>query len=439
MKRKNPLSSAAVQRDRMHLHRDSEVSVLMISLNYPRPSNPSFGAWFQNQIGAYTAYSNIFLLVPVHVTPSISIMMQSPGLSSKIKSLKNQLMNSFQPFPSFWTPVAGKYVRFASIPPKQLFPYSGGMVLACRLFFFMAMNNRFDVIHGQSIFPEGLSAVLLGKLFDKPSVVTSIGSDIHGIEKGSITYQSTLFVLNNATLITTVSKDLKHRIMAMGIADSKIVVVPNGIDPDFQKKGNAMDIRQRMNIPVQAKVFGFVGRLIPVKDPLSLMAAFGRLMKAAGNVYLVFVGDGELKGKLVQEAKRQGISSHVRFSEGMVAPQEIPSYMQSFDYLCVSSTGEGWPNVIFEAMVCGKPVIGTRVGGIPEAIIGNDYGLLVPPQDPDAMMGAMQQALNTHWNRNKIASYAKQNSWNKVGEKYHKIYSQLCSERNRKCSIGKID
>jgi glycosyltransferase involved in cell wall biosynthesis len=158
---------------------------------------------------------------------------------------------------------------------------------------------------------------------------------------------------------------------------------------------------------------------------MTLLSAFAQLLKARKNVFLIFVGGGELREQLSQEADRLGIFGHIRFSEGFVSPQEIPNYMQAFDFLCVSSVGEGWPNVIFEAMICNKPVIATSVGGIPEAICSRDYGLLVPPGDPAAMSNAMEKALDIHWCGEKIAQYAKDNSWTKVGAKYNQIYRQL--------------
>lgn len=416
----------------MHSCSESRVSVLMICLHYPKPFNPSSCAWFLNQIGAYAEYSDIFLYVPVHVTPSITDIRQATGIIGKLRSLKEQLFNSLlQELPSFSSPVSGEYVRFGSIPPEHIFPYSGGVILACRLFFSMIGNRKFDIIHGQGMLHDGLAAVLLGRVFNRPSVVTAIGSDVHAIKKDSVIYKSTLFVLRRATVITTVSGELKQRIVDMGIDETKIVVVPNGVDPEFQRDCDAVDIRKRMNVPENGKVFGFVGRLIPIKDPMTLLTAFGQLLKTRENVFLIFVGDGELRGKLLQEASRLGISAHIRFSEGMVAPREIPNYMQAFDFLCVSSVGEGWPNVILEAMVCGKPVIGTCVGGIPEAISSKDYGLLVPPQDPTAMTDAMKRALDIRWSKERIAQYAKQNSWKKVGARYHEIYRELCNSRER--------
>jgi glycosyltransferase involved in cell wall biosynthesis len=293
-------------------------------------------------------------------------------------------------------------------------------------------RGKFDVFHGQAMIHDGLAAVLLGKIFNRPSVVTAIGSDIHTIKKNSLVYKATLFVLRKATLITTVSADLKQRIVEMGIDERKIIVAPNGVDPQFHKNRSFIDVRQRMNIPPDAKVFGFVGRLIPIKDPMTLLTAFAHLLKQRNDLYLIFVGGGELKDALLQEAKRLNVAAHVRLTEGMVSPHEVPDYMEAFDFLCLSSLGEGWPNVILEAMACGKPVIGTNVGGVPEAIAGEDYGLIVPPQDPVAMADAMRKALDIPWNREDIARYARENSWEKVGARYHEIYRRLCAARKHK-------
>ena len=405
----------------------SKIRVMMISLNYPNPSNPSFGAWFQNQIGAYAEHADVFLFVPVHITPSISRIRERRGIRQRVCMTIDQLKESARRFPPFSSPVKGEYVRFPSIPPKQLFPFSGGISLSVRLAFSMLVKGKFDVIHAQSMLPEGLASVLLGKMFGLPSLVTAIGSDIHSIEKNSITYKTTLFVLRHATLITAVSVDLRDRIIGMGISAHKVIVVPNGVDPNFATRYKRSDIRKMMSIPDGATVFGFVGGLRPVKDPMTLIQAFAKLVAIRKDVYLIFVGGGVLRESLLKEAERLCVKDHVRFTQGMVSPDQVPSYMQAFDYLCVSSIAEGWPNVILEAMVCGKPVIATDVGGNPEAVSSNKLGLIVPARDPDALASTMNQAMSINWDRESIARYAKSLSWIQVGARYSAIYRGLCN------------
>ncbi len=413
----------------------SNIRVLMISENYPHPNDPSSGgAWLFNQIGAYNEYVDISLIVPVHLTPSISSIMEANGIGGRLRKIANELKTlTHSKYPPFSWPVNGKYVRFASLPPKQLFPFSGGILLALRLACSLFADNNFDVLHAQSLLHEGISSVLLGKIFGRPSLVTAIGSDVHAVRKNSITYRTTRLVLRQATLITTVSAELKERIIEMGIPGDKIIVVPNGVDPDFATRHENMDVRKMMNVPKAARVFGFVGRLIPVKDPMTLMRAFAKLSANRNDVYLILVGDGELRRPLQEEARKLAVSERVRFSEGLVPLEQVASYMQAFDYLCVSSKAEGWPNVILEAMVCGKPVIATDVGGNREAVITDGLGLLVPAQDPDALSNAMDQALRAEWDGKSIMQYAKSHTWNEVGKRYFEIYSSLVS--NRSCDV----
>ena len=91
--------------------------------------------------------------------------------------------------------------------------------------------------------------------------------------------------------------------------------------------------------------------------------------------------------------REQGLSSWITF-HGWFPKTDLSTFYGPAHFLLLPSVSEGWPNVILEAMVCGKPVIGTRVGGVPEAIASEDYGIIVPPQDPVAMADAMKRALD---------------------------------------------
>jgi len=411
---------------------ENKINVLMISCMYPRPGASTSGIFIKNQLGAYAKFVNIFLYVPVHVTPSIFKLRQQKGIRGKLRELKGHIkINILQKLPAFSTPVTGKYIRYASIPPKEVLPFSGGTILFLRLLFSINMKNKYDVIHGQKPLPDGLAAVFLAKVLKRPSIVTVRGSDVHSVKKDSITYKMVRFVLKHASRITCVSSDLKYRMVDMGMNPKKITVIPNGIDPEFPKHTRALDVCEKYNIPENGKVLGFVGHLTEVKDPLTLLKAFAKVSKKKENVYLMFVGGGELEDSLRRSAEKLSIAQNVRFSGGMVPHAEISSYMNCFDVFCLSSLREGWPNVLFEAMSLGKPVVATKVGGIPEAINSEDFGLLVPPGKPELFAEAVLKALEKKWDHRKIKKYAMDNTWDKVGKRYYEVYRDLLLEANR--------
>ena len=169
---------------------------------------------------------------------------------------------------------------------------------------------------------------------------------------------------------------------------------------------NAVDVDKFQAAHTEAgneKVFSVlaVGRMAPVKGYSVLLEAFAefapRLEKPAR---LIFVGDGPLRQALETQAVDLGIASMVQFS-GAVAPDQMPAYYQAADLLCLPSFSEGMPCVAVEAMACGKPVVASQVGGVPE-LVDAQSGILVPPGDPEALCEALLQAAGRAWDAQAI-------------------------------------
>lgn len=104
---------------------------------------------------------------------------------------------------------------------------------------------------------------------------------------------------------------------------------------------------------------------------------------------------------------------------------EIPMWMNASDIFVLPSLGEGFPTVIPEALACGKPVIGTRVGGVPEALADPNVGILVDSRDSLALANAILTALKKKWQTEIIVNYAKRYSWGKIVEKILEIYQAV--------------
>lgn len=91
----------------------------------------------------------------------------------------------------------------------------------------------------------------------------------------------------------------------------------------------------------------------------------------------------------------------------------------------VSSLSEGNPTVMFEALGCGRPFVGTRVGGVPEVIVDDRLGILVEPGDPEALARAILQALEREWDHEYIRTYAQQFTWENIAKQVMEVYEAV--------------
>ena len=113
-----------------------------------------------------------------------------------------------------------------------------------------------------------------------------------------------------------------------------------------------------------------------------ILEAAPAIIKAASNVRFIFVGDGYLRAELEKAVEEKGLKNYVIFT-GFRA--DIPEITAIFDLAVLASFFEGLGRVLLEAMVLGKPVVASRVGGIPEVVIEGVNGFLVSPDDPQAL------------------------------------------------------
>ena len=165
----------------------------------------------------------------------------------------------------------------------------------------------------------------------------------------------------------------------------KLVVIPNPIKPP-----NSRFLNRRKLKGSDRRMVISVGRLEEPKNPQLLLDAFALVPKGC-NATLQFIGDGRLRGELVQRSKALGIEGRVRFLGYQSEPYE---YISAGDLLVVSSDREGFGNVIVEAMYCGLRVVSTDCGeGVRDILLNGRYGIIVPTQDKYALARAIEVEL----------------------------------------------
>ncbi len=207
------------------------------------------------------------------------------------------------------------------------------------------------------------------------------------------------------SVFVAVSSAIREDLVRHGIPAPGIEVIPNAIDIDgIRKRQLSRELaRQALGLKNDAIVIGTIGRLRPVKGHTHLLDAFARVAGLSPRFCLAIIGGGELEKDLHLKAEALGLSGRVIISGAL---PNAYRYLPAFDIFTMTSLSEGLPMAVLEAMATHLPVIGTRVGGIPEAL--GDTALLVPAADPDALAGALRTALG--WDGSQRRDYVSSQS-----------------------------
>ncbi len=189
-----------------------------------------------------------------------------------------------------------------------------------------------------------------------------------------------------ATRVVAVSQAVLD---SLGVGNSKGTVIYAGqADPSAT---TAPDLRAQLGLPQDARLVGYVGRIAPVKALDVLAKAARRVIGVAPQVHFVLFGEAlfgqtTYKQALVEQVARAGIDDHWHW---MGYTQDVSAYLPQIDCLALPSRREALGLALLEAGIAGKPAVGTLVGGIPEVIVDGETGLLVPPEDSEALAAAI--------------------------------------------------
>ncbi len=152
----------------------------------------------------------------------------------------------------------------------------------------------------------------------------------------------------------------------------------------------ARAVRRHLGLPEGALVVGAVGRLNEQKGHRYLLDAAARVLARRGETRFLIAGDGDLLEPLRAQARQLAIADRVVFAGHRT---DVPEILGAIDVFCISSTYEGTPLTLFEAMASGKAIVSTAVDGCREVLEEERTGLLVPPRDPEALAGALLRVL----------------------------------------------
>ncbi|HEU5217620.1 MAG TPA: glycosyltransferase [Gemmatimonadales bacterium] len=196
--------------------------------------------------------------------------------------------------------------------------------------------------------------------------------------------------LRHFDVVVAVAGAMKPRLLAAGIPEDRLQVIPNAWPAPAAAPLTRRDARLRLSLSAEEYVLGWVGRLGQEKGLDVAIRALAMLSGHGAPITLLVIGAGREETRLRELAARLGVASRVRWA-GAVG--EAGSLFAAFDVFVLSSRTEGTPMVLFEAMAARVPVVATRVGGVPD-VVGPDQALLVPAERPDALAAAITALRN---------------------------------------------
>ena len=209
------------------------------------------------------------------------------------------------------------------------------------------------------------------------------------------------------TRLIAVSDRVKLDLIEFGVAPpGKIDVIPLGLElsPFLNCGALRGSFKRELGLPESALLVGIVSRIFAVKNHALFVDAAARVTKEIPEARFVVVGDGALRADTEKRARRLGLDGRVIFTGWR---RDLPAIYADMAALVISSNNEGTPFSAIEAMAASVPVVGTRVGGMPDLIREGTTGILVPPRDADAMSAALISLLKDADRRHRMGDAAR--------------------------------
>ncbi len=376
------------------------IRLLTFSTLFPNNARPNHGVFVENRLRHLVASGEASseVVAPVPWFPSSHPWFGDWAVNAAV--VRREIRHGL----TVWHP------RFPAIPRV-------GMSLAPALLYramvpvvgrLIADGGGFDVIDAHYLYPDGVAAVWLGRRFGLPVVLTARGTDVSLIPGFARPRKMIQRAIEEAAAVIAVSAALKEALVEIGAPDSKVTVLRNGVDtvlfrppPDRAAARIALGFTRPTLISV--------GLLIERKGHHRTIEAMTKLP----DFDLVIVGEGPERDRLNALLVRLGLADRVRLL-GPRPHAELPLLYGAADASVLSSSREGWANVLLESMACGTPVVASPIWGNPEVVRTPAAGVITRENSPDGIVEGVRQLFAATPARDATRAYAEPFSWDET-------------------------
>ena len=377
--------------------------ILALSYLFPNPEKPNHGIFVFNRLNAMSKYADVTVVNPIPWSPVHKYL-------SKFKHLENV------PFQTKRGNLTIYHPRYLSIPgylkELEIVTYKRAVKDVVD-----ALESRFDLVDLHWTFPDLPTGDYLSRKYKVPYRVTLRGMEAFHQRDGGVRQRIVAKYLARVDKVISLSEEMAETADKIAKTRSKTAVVRNGVDVETFFYKNQASCRELLGLPQDIKIVLGVGALIYRKGFDVVIKALNLVKSEKGfdNTHFYVLGaegaEGDFRKQLNKLVSDMGLADRVHFV-GAIPNERLVDWYNAADVFCLSSRGEGSPNVLTEALATGCPAVATSVGSVPEIMNSeSDLGEMVACEDVQATYSALIRVLTAQRNREKQSQQFSKYSW----------------------------
>lgn len=380
-------------------HLPRRLRVLVFTTVFPSPGLPLHGTFVLERVRRLAAVADIQVVAPI----------------PWFRALRAQVpVRQVNPI------IAIHHPRFWYLP-KLLKSFRGFFLFLSTVHKIGQLRKAFDfdLIDAHFAYPDGFAAVLLGIWFRRPACITLRGTIVQW-SKRRIGRLLCEWAMRGAERVIAVAESLAVYPRQGGVPEHRIAIIPNGVETERFQLIDCAAARRSLGLPEEGRLLVSVGHISPRKGFHRVIRSLPCVLQSCPDARLAIVGgrgaEEDNSAALHALAQRLGLSDRILFV-GAKIPDQVALWLGAANVFVLASDFEGCPNVILEAMACGRPVVATQVGDI-ERMVPSFAGILFDDPDDDVTLAkCMLAALTQEWDARRIRDHVAARSWDDVARR----------------------
>jgi teichuronic acid biosynthesis glycosyltransferase TuaC len=391
---------------------EKPLRLLTFTSLYPNAAKPQHGVFVENRLRQLLASGDV----------SAHVMAPVPFFPFRSQIFGRYAILAGAPQTETRHGITIEHPRFLAVPRVgvNVAPFLLYVSARRALARLLRAGHIFDLIDAHYFYPDGVAAAMLARSFDVPVVITARGTDINVLPDYAAPRAMIRWAAKQADGLIAVSSALADKLAAIGIPESRVTVLRNGVDATLFRPAEPYRIDGSTAGPLAISV----GNLVPLKGHDLAISALQHI----GTLNLWIVGSGPERGRLEALARELQVERRVHFL-GAVPHERMPEVYSAADILILASEREGWPNVLLEAMACGARVVATNVSDVPQIIGDSAAGTWIHERTVEALVKALHELLATSVSREATRAYALRFGWDATTRGQIELFKAIKARR----------